>query len=482
MLDSGGNDTIKLQRNWVTNLRLGLIGAVNNTKNLLAVNNYNVDGSKTLAPLELESMTHGNRGNGGAVPNSYTSVYGSSMWDSFTSDTTTKAALIFAEKTPKTDNLYVINSGTPVFNSAGSILLQNVGDSVTWTWGWRILGWTGLASMGTQAANLANHTVEYDIDVKNGFTGVFRALTNASLLAETGIDPVIGFKLRIRITANTKATSNKFDSLWINGTTTLALQNSALYPLDYVSLTVTGALVGSSISVLPLSHPDGMLPVTSSTVSGTSTSLSYEYDDKVTNYVLRIRKAGYVPIDLTYVNNTSVSIPVSQQLMADGFGVPIFGRGTLTTMLSVAPDVLRIDISNMRLHAEDVFDYMTKWQATATGMLYPEALRFDGTDLLLLNNWLFRRDATTSTSAGIDALPVVNGKPNASPDDEVNGSVDFRARSVRTYQVVSQPTYILDDIAAAVWAHKQSNGYAADDNLARTKTIAENALAMIVAM
>ena len=139
---------------------------------------------------------------------------------------------------------------------------------------------------------------------------------------------------------------------------------------------------------------------------------------------------------------------------------------------------LAIDIGNTRCVAEDVYNAVALWQATETGMRYPEALRFDGTDLLLVGAWRFRRALTAYTSAGIDALPVIDGNTTGSPDDEANGSVDFRARSVRTYQLNAAPAITAGDLAAAVWNYAQANGATAEANLRAARTAAENAFAV----
>lgn len=478
--DGGNNNDIKIQRNWVTGLRTSISSGTNTTKNLIMVNNYNTDGSKTIGPQQLESQWHGNRTNGGGVPNSYIAVYGTSMWDSFTSDTTTRASVIFAEKTPATPDLYVINSGTPNFTSQGAVVFTTAGDSITWTWPWMILGWTGLTSFAVQGTNFPNHLAEYDLDKGNGFSGSFKTVSNANLLAETGIDPVIGFRFRIRISAIVSNINNRIDSFRIDGTTTLALQNEALYPLDNAELIVSGLLAGSTVGVFAIDALPGDEAITYTTNSGTEQKLIYPYDEAVTKYKVRIRKAGYDVMELEYDNNLSTIIPVSQQENKDGFGVPIYGRAPNTTQsfITISESNLRYDIGNFRCIAEDVYDYVSEWQATAVGLRYPEGLRFDGTDLLLVNGWRFRRALLAYTSAGIDALPVVDGQPNASPDDEVNGSVDFKARSVRTYQINAQPVYTLNDLAHAVWTYGQGNGLSAETNLLAIKATGENTFAL----
>jgi hypothetical protein len=476
--DGGNNDNIKIQRNWVTALATAITSGTNSTKGLTAVNNYTVDASKTIGPQQLESYYHGNRCNGGSVPMSYLSVYGTCFWDSFTGDTTTRAALIFVEKTPLTGSVYT-STGNPLFTSQGSVVLASLTDSLTYTWSWNILGWTGLTSATSQGVNTANHLFEYDLDKGSGFSGVYKTCNNTNFAAEV-IDPVIGFKLRIKVSVITANASNRLDSFRIDGTTTLAAQNAALYPLDEAELTLSGVVAGSTIAVFDQNAAIGATPLAVTTNSGTSGKLVYTYDETKLKCRLEVRKAGYHPYSILFDNLVEISVPISQQENKDGFGVAIYGRGPNTTksLVTFNQTDLRLDIGNGRVIAEDLYDLVAEWQASSIGIRYPEVLRFDGTDVLLPNQWRLRRASLAYTSAGLDALPVVSGQPNASPDDETNGSIDFKARSVRTYMINSQPVYTLNDFAAAVWSFSQANGLTAENNLLGAKSSAETAVAI----
>jgi len=125
---------------------------------------------------------------------------------------------------------------------------------------------------------------------------------------------------------------------------------------------------------------------------------------------------------------------VSQVQNKDIAGVAIYGRGKgeTTTLLGVSGATLRISIGNGKVSGEDLYDFIAAWQAGAAGILYDEALTFDGRDFLLKNNWRLIRANTSDVNAALDALPVVDGSPTTSPDDEANGSIDFAARQVRT--------------------------------------------------
>jgi hypothetical protein len=396
------------------------------------------------------------------------------MWDGFTGDTTTRAALIFCEKTSANPAAYQITSGTPVFTAQGALVMRTLGDQITYTWQWPILGWTGLASMATTGTNTANHLFEYAVDA-----GPWKVLNSTNLLSEV-IDPSLGFTPKIRITTTVASNTNRLDSVRFDGTTTLALQNAALYPLDQATLTLTGLQAGSSVAVFYGTPASGTVPAGSAYGTGTSATLAYEYIAGYGHCTVRIRKAGYAPIDLQYTNTVTSTIPVAQQPVRDGYGEDIYGRGPGTTDAHITLDgaALRIDIGNQLCIAEDVYDVVAAWQATATGMRYPEALRFDGRDLLLMGSWRLRRGLVAYTNAGIDAAVVVDGMATASPDDEVNGSVDIRAKAVRTYQLNSTPALTATDIAQAVWAYTLSTGNTSESELLAAKTAAQNAFAV----
>lgn len=480
-LDGGNNSNIKIQRNWLTAVRTSLHSGTNTSKNTVIVNNYLTDPNKVIGPQQLDSLVHGNRHNNGSVPMSYIAVYGTSMWDAFTSDTTTRASIIFVEKTAANQNAYNVDSGNPKFTSQGAVVMREVGDTITWTWMWFIKGWNGLTSFVRQGVNLTNFLFEYDLDRGNGFTDVFKILSDTNLAAEQDIDPAEGFRFKVRISCIIAGNANRIDSIRIDGTTTLELQNEALYPLDNAEVSVSGLLLGSTVAVFRSDYQHGDEPVAIALdISEKNIVLSYPYDEEAPGYILKVRKPGYDVLSLEMDNDLFNDIPVAQQENKDGFSVSVYGRanGASYDLINITAEDLRIDIGNGKCSAEDIYDLISRWQASETGIRYSEALRFDGTDIIMMNGWRFRRANPIYTDAGVDALPVVDGQPNASPDDETNGSIDFKARSVRTYYLNQQPVYTLNDFAAAVWEYSQVNGLSAQNNLLKTKLAAETAVAL----
>jgi hypothetical protein len=160
-----------------------------------------------------------------------------------------------------------------------------------------------------------------------------------------------------------------------------------------------------------------------------------DYLGQTTNLKVRIRKAGYqvLEYDLTTVDQ-DVDLPVELVQVLDVTGSPVYGRGsgTTTAYISVVAGSLRVDIGNILVVLEDLYDALAAWQSTATGIAYPEMLQFDGTDSIMLNNWKLRRDVVGSTNAAIDGLVLYGPNTSLNPVDEANGSVQIWARGVRT--------------------------------------------------
>lgn len=315
--DGGNNSNLMIQRNWMTALRSGLHGGTNTTNTLTSVNNYQVDASKTVGPQQLNSQVHGNRFNAGGVPNSYSAVYGNCMWDGFTGDTTTRAALILVEKTSYNTDAYQITYGLPRFTGAGRLAMLVAGDQIVWTWPWKILGWTGLASFARQGSNVANFTYEYDLDKGSGFSGTWKTFSTANLTAETGLDPVAGFRPRVRITCAISSTTNRIDSFAFDGTTTLALQNEALYPLPASGFRIIGFAPGSDIVVYDDNiAPDG----TGNNVLAAGDDVSNEWTFTYSGFpivTIGVFRPGYVPAYFRGIQMTGVDTTYKVQQAID---------------------------------------------------------------------------------------------------------------------------------------------------------------------
>jgi hypothetical protein len=310
--DGGLNKNIKLQRNWINGLRTGLASSTNTSQAIRMQNCYNTDASLTQGPNWYNSTVRGNRQNSGSVPTSYTHVDGMHFWDAFTGDTTTRLALVFTEKSLTTASAYTIDAGTPKFASTGALVMATAGDQITWTQSYYTLGWSALTTFAATGTNTGtNFTITYDLDKGAGFSGTFKTLSNANLAAETGISPTTGFKAKFRILCTVSNTTNLWQSLVINGATTLALQNAALYPLDTIGLTLSGIKPGSDVVV----YQAGTTNVLDTGDSVGASSYTYAYTT-LQNVDIGVLLSGYRPY---YIRNypltsTPTSLPVAQEV------------------------------------------------------------------------------------------------------------------------------------------------------------------------
>jgi hypothetical protein len=159
--------------------------------------------------------------------------------------------------------------------------------------------------------NTASHALEYALDTTGAGFGAWKTLNTTNLVAETGIDPVAGFGLRLRVTCTASSTTNRIDSLLINGTTTLALQNAALYPLEGIGLTLDGLVPGSDVVVLDA----GTTTVLDTGDSVGSTSYTYSYLAPHT-VDIAVYLQGFEPYYLRgyLLSADPVTLPISQKL------------------------------------------------------------------------------------------------------------------------------------------------------------------------
>ena len=323
----------------------------------------------------------------------------------------------------------------------------------------------------------------YDTVVNNAVntTGIKYAWPISSPGLAGGFDVTVEntWKLRRKLVTDTNAAISVF---------VLYGPNPALSPVDTVNgtvalshtfvLAVTGSLTGS---VLGLSLDGG-----STWSTATSTGATVNFNVVFTtyggtkNYIVRVRKAGYTPLQysgsLTYQNG---SIPAAQVQVVDINGVAVYGRGpgTTTGNINIVPASSRVDISNALVVGEDLYDYIAAWEATTTGVQYPEVLQFNGTDSIILNNFKLRRWNATDTNAMIDMIVFYGPNTTLNPVDEANGSVQLFPRVVRQGSLTT--------IGQAVWDYQTSSATTSGsmgERLKDASTVATNGQQLTAAL
>jgi hypothetical protein len=286
-----------------------------------------------------------------------------------------------------------------------------------------------------------------------GTTGIKYAWPLGFSGTASGFDVVVEntWKIRRKLVTDTNAAVSVF---------VIYGPNPALSPVDTVNgsvalsrtftLSVDGSLNGS---VLALSVDAGASWTTAtSTGSVVDFSVVFTTLNGTENYILRVRKAGYTPLELSgSLTYTDATVPVAQVEVVDINGLAVYGRGagTTTAYITVVPAALRVDIGNILVVGEDLYDYLADWQATTAGIQYDEVLQFNGTDSIILNTWKLRRDVVGSTNAMIDMIVSYGPNTALNPVDEANGSVQLFPRTVRQIGGITS--------AADVWDYAKSS-------------------------
>lgn len=240
----GNNDGITIKRVYLTGTRTGPWGFVNSDNNIL-IENSRGDYADTTVMAALNAI-YKNCGLTSATTGQV-SVYGTHWGTRFISTTAGFIDLLCNEPTSASAAQCAATGGAPQFNSSGSVLLTKVGDQVTWEMPFFAIGYTAFTNALTTSTGTnvtwtsgsawGNHTVEFQIDTGSGY-GAWTALNAVNLNAQT-INSTTGFKLKIRATTLTVNSANLLTRLSIPMTTTSADQQTKLYPLVVVPVTVT---------------------------------------------------------------------------------------------------------------------------------------------------------------------------------------------------------------------------------------------------
>lgn len=248
-VSGGNNQNLKFQRIYIWPTRTGAISTINSDKGNLYEHVYgDMADTMTIADLNTKVKNCG----GTNTVTGQTSVYGTHFGDVFTSDTAGRVVLAMNEPTAETVANYTVVAGTPVFTSAGGLVMAALNDEVIIEQDYFVKGCTGLPNTapvvtGTNVTYVSgpdwgNHDIYFQIDVNDGsgWSGSWLDLTGANLNSFDGnIDPNLGFKLKYRIVCDTANTGNLISYIRISTTSTLAAQTNNLYSLDTITATIT---------------------------------------------------------------------------------------------------------------------------------------------------------------------------------------------------------------------------------------------------
>ncbi len=308
------------RRIYLTNMRANTPLTLTNTmQNVTFVNiwgngNTSTFGSNTTNGIDSVNSTvqgcNWTLGTSGQV-----ACYGFHWTDFFTSSTAGTVAIFCNEPLASTASQCSITSGTPAFNSNGAIAMPTLGDQVTWTCPYYILGYTSFTnSAPTLTHSAANYTYEYQIDTGSGsYNGTWKSLSAANLTGET-ITASTGFKLKVRATTATANTANTITRIAIAMTTnSTAKQTQYDLPLTGTG-TITALQTGSRVQ---LYNETKTLELINSVIGATSYSYSYDPDTSAEpgdTIRIRVTKLGYLPYQArTIAASTTFGFLIEQQ-------------------------------------------------------------------------------------------------------------------------------------------------------------------------
>lgn len=186
---------------------------------------------------------------------SATSNFGALVVDGFYSDTEGFIDLHPSEPAVTADSPSSLLSSGANFAGSSWVNLPTVGAWIEWTTNW-VYGHTGFQNVTqftrsntgvSQAVPSSYCTLEYDIDKGSGFSGTMTALTGANMSAETGIDPAIGFRLKVRVTSTTVNVLTFYAQRIF--TTTTSTERYRQHNLSDQIVIVNGLATGSRVKI-----------------------------------------------------------------------------------------------------------------------------------------------------------------------------------------------------------------------------------------
>jgi hypothetical protein len=303
----------KFQRIYVTATRTGIMTGDNSSHEVTEENVFG-DYADAVDVMAILNMKRKGMGGTGALT-AQTSVYGTHWLDLFTSATAGRIAILMNEPTTLTTSQVALTGGA-AFTSAGGLYMPTVGQTATFIMPEYIKGHTAFSNTALVMAGgtVGNYRFEYSIDKNDGagFSTMTASSYTAALLGTalngiTGINASNGFKLKIQITTGTTNTT-AITSVYVTTVSTTTAQDYQ-YPLDVITLTLTGLITGSDIVILAAGTSTEKLNVDSNTGS----TYNYVYETAST-VDIGVFKAGYVPFYIrSYpLATTDATLPIAQ--------------------------------------------------------------------------------------------------------------------------------------------------------------------------
>lgn len=302
----------RVQRVYCSNTRTGIMTGDNSSKGLIMDNVFGdyADAADVSAVLNMTQRMIG----GTKALTAQTGIYGTHWMDYYTSTTAGRLAIVMNEATAETNSLITLANGA-AFTSAGGLYMPVIGHQAVFETPEYVIGHTAFTNSALVMAGgtVGNYRFEYSIDLNdgNGYSAMTSAVHTAAQLGtalngET-IDPVLGFKLILQIdTTTTNATA--ITSVYMPMTSTTTTQ-AYQYPLDTITLQLTGLVTGSDIVVLQASTETELVNVDAN--AGSDYNFVYETPETV-DIVVHKNGYKYQAIRGYPLSSTDTSLPIVQ--------------------------------------------------------------------------------------------------------------------------------------------------------------------------
>lgn len=337
-----------ISRSYVVNSRSGNSGAIQVNADVTdtTVDNCWSDYSDAVVLLGKNIKFRGIKSLNNTTPQSVT--FGASFYDCFTAATTGR--LVFCANKPTSfDSAYFTQSlgAGSGFNSAGTLIMINIGDSATWETPWVVLGHIGLANTTPTftGTNSANFTLDFQYDTGSGWNGTWLAATGANLSGVGALSPTNGFRFKLRATVNTASTTNAINFIRVD-TTTTATDQGTLYPLPFDGTgVISNLLSGSRIQIY---NQTTSTELYNGVVSGTSYSYEYYLGTQASagdTIRIRVAKLGKLPQTLLAIA-TSTGFSATSNAQDDAIYILNGVDGSLVTEFVADYPNIQVDISD----------------------------------------------------------------------------------------------------------------------------------------
>ena len=310
--EGAANSDVKIQKIYLDKARTGTVAMVNTNKGttmetLLLKNNYQV-GSFAAYAMVVSDLNCEFKGVSGLTTlTGQASIYGTHWSSRFIGKYRNELMLNMNEPTVETAGQFTMVSGTAKFNSSGGILMGVIGDQAIWETPHYIKGYTAFENIAPtmSGGTIGHYLLEYALDTGSGY-GAWKTLSAANLITEV-ISPT-GFKMKMRITTTTTNTAAiTFVRVYMQSSWAAMSENT--YPLDVVTLTLSGLVAGSDIVVLAA----GTETVLDTKEDNGGTTYNYVYETPTT-VDIRVYKPGYFPFAIVNyaLGSTNASLPIVQ--------------------------------------------------------------------------------------------------------------------------------------------------------------------------